>query len=422
MNKRFAAAIVCGVLATACGRDERPAAPLAPSALPVPALTACPSADAIRQMFRDLFQHRNERTAAESRFNAVLRKLRQGDSTTARSMTLELVRYILHKYETNRLAGGQSQATQDAVAQVINALLCTVGLPQTFGGGALDDDGAVAIVDSTTDTTIVTETQWAGIDIEPGDVTEPTLVTIQRLPDAGPLFTPFDQYPLYYEFSASTTEPLDGAVVVGVCTATSAAPPDPSRLRLAHQVSPTWGDIEVLPLAPVPFLDCAAADVAALPGRSGLLDMASSGGRLLLRAARDLFAPRELLAASYFGTGLGGSVRTFSPFAAIDTLGIADAWSWTVQSGPANQPAPFPPAVHLRTPTGQNMAGVPLTFVVTLGGGSVTASPVGTGADGVAATGWIFGPPGSQRVVATPQGPPGTGFLFVPKIFNATAF
>jgi hypothetical protein len=301
--------------------------------------------------------------------------------------------------------------------------LCTVGLPQTFGADALDDDGAVVVVDSTSDTTVVTDTEWAGVDIDPGDVSGPTLVTIQRLPDAGPLLTPFDQYPLYFEFSASTAGPLPDEVVIGVCTAASAAPPDPSRLRLAHQLSPTWGDIEVLPLAPVPFLDCTGADVAAVPGRGRLFDLASSSGRLLMRAARDLFGPRDLLAANRMaGTGLGGSVRTFSPFAAIDTLAYADMASRSSQRGRAFRPANYPPIVELRTPTGQPMLGVPVSFAVTLGGGTVTSPLVATGANGRASTGWTFGPAGVQQVTATPHGPAGTGFLTVPKYFNATAY
>lgn len=424
MNRRVVAAAFCGVVATACADAPDSVAPVGPVFQPVAA--ACISADSVRAIIRPLFPRSADRNAAIAQFNSVVRALTKkpvADSAAARHHALNLIDFTLKKYHAGQLTDRAGPPTpEERLAAMVNGILCIVGLPQTMDDGALGDDGAVAIVTPTTDTTIVTGTEWAGVDVDPGDVSTTTLITIVRLPDdAGPLLTPFDQYPLYYEFHGSPTPTFNTPVVVGVCQAASLTPPNPSRLRLAHNIAPfTFGAIEVLPLAPATFLDCTDADVAAAPSSRSVLDLASSGGRLLLAAAHELFGARPLQAMMY-ASGIGGSVRTFSPFGAIDTLGIVDAATWTSQNGTAYQPARFPPSVELRTPTGARMAQVPVAFAVTLGGGSVTTPLALTGANGRATTAWIFGPPGPQRVTATAQGPAGTGFIASPKLFSATA-
>lgn len=425
MKKTVAALTLCCACATACGEPSAPSAP--PPTFSITTAAGCASTDSLRALLRQVFRFQNDRAAADSRLTQIIRRLGAvppgPDTADARAKALALIDFTLQKYRDNRLIGGTSPATQAIVAIFVNELLCTVGLPGTLTAGALSDEGAVAIISPTTDTAIVTGTGFAGVDVDPGTVGTPTLVTITRLPDTSPLLTPFDQYPLYFEFSASPAPSFTNPVTVGVCLASSIAPPDPSRLRLAHAIAPyTSGAIEVLPLAPTPFLDCTNADIAARP-ITGPMDLASAGGRWLLREVGRAVAPRPLMAAVRFASGLGGTVRTFSPFAAIDTLGIADAATWTVQSGHAFQPAPFPPGVNLFTPTNQKMAGIPINFVVTLGGGSVSPGTVVTDANGIAlTTSWMFGPVGPQRVVATPVVPAGTGIARSPKIFNANAF
>lgn len=428
VKKALPGLVICSMIATACGEDSAGRGRVLGPTANVQSQSACASTDSIRHLIRNAFAVNNDRTAANARFTQIVRRLGLTapgpDTAGARTHAMVLIGWTLRKYEAGRLNGGTSLATRALVEELVNQILCTVGLPANFGAGALDPDGAVVIVTPTTDTTIVTETEWAGVDIDPGSVTTTTLVTIQRLPDdASPLLTSFDQYPLYYEFTGSPTPSFTTPVVVGVCQAASIVPPDPSRLRLAHNVAPYGvNDIEVLSLVAVPFLDCTDADVAAGPSR-GMIDLATAGGRMLFGAMSELLGPRRLMASpAYALTGIGGSVRTFSPFGAIDTLGYMDASNETSQVGKAWHPAMHAPAVDLRTPTGAPMGQIPIAFAVTLGGGTVGSPLVMTGPNGVAATTWTFGGPGQQRVTATAMGPAGTGFIGSPRLFTATAY
>jgi hypothetical protein len=428
MRKRFIAAAVCGALATACSDAPDTGTPVGPPSFQAVA-AACPSPDSVRALIRVLFPRGVDRNAALARFNSVVRAVNKSpvpDTAGARSHALSLIEFTLKKFEAGQLTSDPGPPTPEArVAATVNGILCLVGLPQTMDEGALGDDGAVAIVTPASDTSIVTETGWAGVDIDPGDVPTTTLITVTRLPDgANPLLTPFDQYPMFFEFHASPAPTFDNPVVVGVCLPDGVNPPDLSRLRLAHNVAPfTYGAIEVLPLESASFLDCSDASLSAAPGPRGVLDVASSGGRLLLAAARGLFVPRPLQAATMmFGTGIGGSVRTFSPFGLVDTLGIVHAVSPVNQNGTAGQPVTSAPTVALRTPTGAVMGQVPVAFTVTQGGGTAVTPLAITDVNGRAGSAWILGSPGPQALTAVPQTPAGTGFVGSPKLFRAQAY
>ncbi len=112
--------------------------------------------------------------------------------------------------------------------------------------------------------------------------------------------------------------------------------------------------------------------------------------------------------------GLNGVVY----FSAIG--GPRAATTVTAQS-PANQSAPAgtavaqPPSVRVADQVGQPMAGVPVTFAVTAGGGTLTGATAITNAAGVATVGsWTLGStPGQNRVTAT------AGSL-APVVFGAT--
>jgi len=268
----------------------------------------------------------------------------------------------------------------------------------------------------------VTGTGWAGVHVPQGSVADPTLVQVTRLPDSpSPLLTPFDQYPLFYEYTATGTTTFLLDLTVGVCLANSAAPPDLSRLRLAHNVAPyTWGSVEILPLAFINYLDCTDADIAAAPQpvrtwwQQGL-----ARGTDLVRDAIGVLAPRPLQAATWMaGSGLGGTVRTFSPFGAVDTLGYMSPAVIQEQHVLFGEPVPNPPAVTLTTPTGAPMPGVPVNFAVTAGGGTLVGGDAVTDANGLAATtSWTLGFVRWNTVHATSVTPAGTGIAGSPTRF-----
>ena len=416
MKKVALALALCCVAATAC--SDRAAGPsvAGPSFQQVTAV--CPSPSTIDGLIRDVFPSGGDRSSALSRFRQVVRLVGPTppgpDTASARLHALSLIEFILKKYEDGQLIGGQSIATQDKLQQMLNGILCIVGLPQVFGAGSLGPDGAVAFIYPTTpDTTVVTETEWAGVHVPTEAVTEPTIVTIQRLPDfPGPLLTQLDQYPIYYEFNSSPAVPFQTDLVVGVCLADNVAPPDPSRLRVAHNIPPyTMGSIEVLPLASAPFIDCSDAPIAAAASRWGF-DLARAGA-WLARGIAAVLAPRPLMASAFGIGGVGGTVRTFSPFGVIDTLAVVspavESESHAPTAGTVTSPTP---SVFVNTPTGRPMAGIPVEFAVTVGGGSITGWATATDANGQATLGsWTLGTTQRRnelRVTAT--GPAGTGF------------
>lgn len=428
MRCRLLAVLGCCVVAAACGEQPTDSARPTPRFGATGLSTTCVSADSVEALITAVFPAGKDRSSALSRYRQILKELGPKppgpDTATARNHAINLVEFILNKYQDGKLIGGQSPATQLAATDLLNGILCTVGLPPAFGLGTLGEDGAAEIVSpSSGSTVVVTETQTAGVDVPGGSITEPTLFTITRLPDfPGPLLTSLDQYPFFYEFSSTSGAVFSEAVTVGVCLPAGVVPPDESRLRIAHNIPPfTPGSIEILPLVPAPFLDCTDASLGALPGgqRPGFFARSATA---LGRALGELFGPAPLYAARKGTSGLGGTVRTFSPFGAVDTLGILQAASPLDQRAHFGDNVPYPPAVLAVTPTGNPMAGVPVTFAVTAGGGSVAPSSVFTDAAGRAATSsWTMGFSTSQAVSATASGPAGSGFAGSPVVFTATS-
>src|SRR6185436_12909501 len=94
-----------------------------------------------------------------------------------------LVDYVIKKFQDGRLVGGTSTATATTVADILTGVLCLAGLPP-FDPAALGLDAAAQVVlPNSPTTTIVTGTGFAGMKVNTGSVSEPTLLTITRLPN-----------------------------------------------------------------------------------------------------------------------------------------------------------------------------------------------------------------------------------------------
>jgi Big-like domain-containing protein len=90
---------------------------------------------------------------------------------------------------------------------------------------------------------------------------------------------------------------------------------------------------------------------------------------------------------SIHGTGVGGT-------------STADG-----QHAPAGTAVPIPPSVIIADAYGNPIAGVPVTFAVGLGGGSVTGANATTDAKGIATVGsWTLGSVGTNTLIATAPG------------------
>jgi adhesin/invasin len=88
--------------------------------------------------------------------------------------------------------------------------------------------------------------------------------------------------------------------------------------------------------------------------------------------------------------------------AAATTLAINAGNAQTSTSG---SPVAIPPSVVVRDQFGNAVSGVPVTFAVVAGGGSVTGSPATTSASGIATVGsWILGPTAGANSLSASSG------------------
>ncbi len=173
---------------------------------------------------------------------------------------------------------------------------------------------------------VVTPSGVAGVQIPAGVISQQATITITRLPaptapGQGPLPTSFNQYGPYYQVSISPSNAqLGDSVRVGVCQVTDPSSPfyapdaTHDRLRLAHTVGTTTEILERVGVND--FLRC--VNVTADNGRDAT--HSTRFGRALASIAHltiGFFSPASLNAAH---GGLGGKVKSFSPFGAVDPL------------------------------------------------------------------------------------------------------
>ena len=169
--------------------------------------------------------------------------------------------------------------------------------------------------------TVVTPSGSAGVQVPSGTFSQSVLVTVTQLtapqtPGAGPLSTNLKQYPPYYEFTTSPANAqLGDSVRVGVCQVTDPSSPlyapeaDHGRLRLAHTVGAT---VEILaPVNVSDFLRCTGVTASAQPSPSSGLKGAFAS---IVARAGNMLSPSPAYAAH---GGLGGKVKSFSPFGAV---------------------------------------------------------------------------------------------------------
>ena len=172
---------------------------------------------------------------------------------------------------------------------------------------------------------VITPNGDAGVQIPPGVLGQNATITVAKLPTPGtpgqgPLPTSLNQYGPFYEISISPANAqLSDSVRVGVCQVTDPSspfyPPEAThdQLRLAHTVG---GATEILERVGVnDFLNCTGvtASIDERSGRSRLNRTFAS----LLNHTLGFLAPTTLHAAH---GGLGGKVKSFSPFGAVDPL------------------------------------------------------------------------------------------------------
>lgn len=415
MRSRLLAALAGLTLLAACSDTGTPPAAFAPR---MSQIIVCPDADSARALIRSLFTG-PALSSAVSQYNTIRRLFASGKTADAQALTLKFVDFALRQWYADALIGGRSNATALRLVALVEALYCQVELPPpSLSPSSLGPDGAAQVLGPGSPTTLVrTQTRFSGVNVPGGSVPSLTLVTITRLPDApGPLLTPLDQFPAFYEFAASPPVAFSQDVVVGVCQAQAFDPATYGRFRLAHNVGNT---VEILPRVDAPFLDCAAllGTAPLLPGWRGY---AARGWHWLVNAV----LPPPAFALTLGTCCLGGSARTFSPFGAVDPLLVLDALNpvLRVASNTAIPPGDLP-TVRLHTPNGSPVAGVTVTFALLPGSeGSISGAVQLTDQNGLARLGgWTVGAgqaPNAVTATATPL--PGTSVQGNGVIFEAS--
>ena len=375
------------------------------------------SDDSLRTLIGVLFFEADAPTAQFDQMLGLLRRTEPPpDVPGAQALAAEIVNLTIGLFKSGGLKNPTDPNLPQNVLTFGNGILELVGLPPGLTLAALDPDGAAAVITpESPNTTVLTETKFAGVQVNTGQVPQTTLITVTRLPNSPPpLLTTLAQFPFFYEYTSSPEVTFTTDVVVGVCQPNNIVIPNPSRLRLAHNIAPfTPGSIEILPLVNAPFLDCTLAQFS----RAGF-------AAPLLKDLAALVTPTPLYAIVATG-GLGGSAKKFSPYGAVDIQATLDDRSPLSQTGiVAGKPVPTTklPKVLLRNALGVPMSGVTVVFSVTQGGGSVTGGTQVTNASGLATVGgWTTGAvAGVNALTATAVLPAGSVVLKSPMVFKVT--
>jgi hypothetical protein len=221
------------------------------------------SDDSLRTLIGVLFFEADAPTAQFDQMLGLLRRTEPPpDLPGAQALAAEIVNLTIGLFKSGGLKNPTDPNLPQNVLTFGNGILELVGLPPGLTLAALDPDGAAAVITpESPNTTVLTETKFAGVQVNTGQVPQTTLITVTRLPNSPPpLLTTLAQFPFFYEYTSAPEVTFNTDVVVGVCQPNNIVIPNPSRLRLAHNIAPfTPGSIEILPLVNAPFLDCTLA-------------------------------------------------------------------------------------------------------------------------------------------------------------------
>lgn len=425
-NRLFLATAAVFVFANACGENGRLPTDVAVLQKVTSNATQCVPYTQTRALAVALFGD-NGNGSVPKKLDGIQSKLEDGKLSDARTLGMNLIRFITNEARAKHITGTQAQVTQ-----LVNQILCMISLPPSVAA-AVD---AFVVIPTDPQDTIVNEQGTAGVVLPPGTVSEPTIITIEPIPftstgpGTGPLNTKLDQYPGYYYLSqiSATNAPLLTPVTVAVCPAASVPVSTRARLRLGHDAATGF---ELTPPANADFLVCPVEAPAIRTSSTG----AEGRSRLIKTASITL--------AGATG-GVGGTTGTFSPFGTVDynlsaTGGVGGTTGTFIQLGGMSVAAMFGghpltvtatcteaplgsavtqacrPTVTIQTLLGTKLENVPVTFAVTQGGGTTAGDSGGTcglfGSSavvttsnfGVAIACWNLGSAaGMNTIVATP--------------------
>ena len=270
------------------------------------------------------------RGKAQGYSNSIVQARRNGNTQLEQAYVDSLINYTLANYYDGNLIGGQSEATQIRVLNFFYAMYCASGIhPIPDLSYIFTAENTVLIRNGTPTTTVSAD--FAAVEVEQGEVPNTvfgTYVSVIRTDQ--PLPTSLDWYGVdgyklgAFEFVSNPPVEFTSPVLTGVCIEFDDAIVSAADLRLAHGVEAGYttdvpgnyvvttagGTIEVAAYADPSSLGLACTPLPPPTARTFF-------GRVLQQFAR-LVVPQQLY-AGITGGSTGGTVRKFSPFAAVDT-------------------------------------------------------------------------------------------------------
>jgi hypothetical protein len=315
------------------------------------------------------------------------------DTALAQKIAFQLVDTTLKLFQAGKLTGGTSGTTGQLVVTVLNAFLCSAGLPQTLTTASLGagSTGAAQVVQpNAPTTTVATGDLNAAVQIPQGNLKHTTLVTITPItgppcaPYNGVLCTPLAQFPPYYQYtftpsvdSTQTPNPF----TYEVCATTTNINVPVSQLFLAHNVTNPANGITTAQVLPKPTgnlnLECDTQIGMRPASGASVIELARRGDvggavASLASAAEGLFVTDAFAGGTK--TGIAGTAHSASPFGLVDVNDIIPYQNgmWAYHA-PAFTGVPAPMTGDI-TGYGTNPAFVPAGSP----GWVVSASPFGT--------------------------------------------
>lgn len=359
-----------------------------------------------------------------------------------------IVDWLLDRQKQGKFRGTDAQLTA-----LINAIYCFAGIDISLTSSANSE----LVLPGDAEQIVATPEGAAGVQLPANAVAEPTVITVESVDEpqqGGFLDTKLDQYPGFVRVTKQSVgnTALTQPVVVGVCADGVIPAAVRNRLRLGHGKATGF---EIAAPGDAGFLSC-PNQVASAAARPLWKRLAASVLPAQLHAFQDGFA----------GGGVGGTVTEFSPFAPVDPQlefggGVGGtvtefiriptavpntkqrdvraslvADPCTVGMSGAQLSSDCVPSVRITTRLGTPFVGVPVTWDVTAGNGTVAGKTTvcggfgatavtTTNADGRAGICWTLGAVGLNSVRATPGigGDAPAGVVFVPgsTSFSVTA-
>lgn len=384
---------------------------------------------AIDALLPQLFAPGNGRRGKAQGLSNEMEKARYANNVSLANVKSDsLINFTLQQYYSGQLLNQNSDlaGTQQRIVNFITYIYCFNGYSPLPNFDQLLGAQTSVLIRNQTPTTVVNDGQrHAGVKVNQGDVPatlngQPFFGTyISIVKTTTPLPTSLDWYGIdgykagAFEFVADPAVVFTTPVLTGICiTYDDAVVTSPNDLRLAHTapsdpanvvagshiVTTAGGSIEVGDVASISPLGLACT---ALP-----IQTAGLFGRAALRLAGMLLPP-ELLAATT-GGGLSKTVKTFSPFAAVDIrLLTTSTGPSSPQFIPVNATTTTAPVtVTARTRNSQaGIDNIAVAFATSTAGSSFNPAAQNTNASGTASSTWTL-VAGANTGSGTPTLPP----------------